>query len=233
MSNPTTKNLNIFPVDNKQTTTTDIHNNSAHILKRIQLSTKQQQRLAKSETYKRKYQPLPPTTTVPHIDPREMAKGTWDLWEWWSGTGTLSRTARHIGLVTGPPVSRETGWDLSLPHHQTALLHLQSMHEPWILFGSPVCAPWSQACTTMDPELKIIIRDLEEATFSFYAKACLTQHRNGRYYLFEQPRNSKLGQTETAIELETKTNGQTYGLCMCMHQLQCPITKKPYMKPTV
>ena len=155
------------------------------------------------------------------------------MWEWWSGTGTLSRTAQHIGLTAGPPVSKETGWDISLPHHQTALLHLQALHEPWILFGSPVCAPWSQACTTMEDDLKIIIRELEESTFSFYAKCCLIQHRNGRFYMYEQPRNSKLIQTETAVELENRTSANTFGLCMCMHGLQCPVTKKPYMKPTV
>ena len=85
----------------------------------------------------------------------------------------------------------------------------------------------------MDAELKAIIREVEESTFSFFAKACMIQHRNGRFWLYEQPRNSQLRQTETAIELRNSTHANSEFLCMCMHDLKCPITNRPHMKPTV
>ena len=38
-------------------------------------------------------------------------------------------------MKVGPPVSRETGRDLSLRHHQLALLHLKHQHTPSVFMG--------------------------------------------------------------------------------------------------
>ena len=174
------------------------------LVKQLRLSTRQQDRLAKSATYQRKYRPLPPLSPVPPLN--NISAGQWDFWEWWAGTANMSKIARiDCHMVCGPPITRENGWELSLSHHQLALMHLLDTHKPLILFAGPTCAPWSQANTTMEPELKSIIRQLEEAVFSFYASACMKQVKEGRDYVYEQPRNSALLKTSTAIDLEHRT----------------------------
>ena len=202
------------------------------MIKQLRLSTRQQQRLAKSATYQRKYKPLAPLSPVPSL--ANISSGRWDFWEWWAGTANMSKTARiDCHLVCGPPITRECGWELSLPHHQLALLHLLDTHKPLILYAGPTCAPWSQANTTMEEELKSIIRQLEEAVFSFYASACRKQVKEGRDYVYEQPRNSALLKTSTAISLAEDTKSIDQYLCMCMHDLKSPATGLPHMKPSV
>ena len=218
--------------DDIQHNTTNITGATYGMVKQLRLSTRQQQHLAKSATYQRKYRPLPPLTPVPPLD--NIAKGQWDLWEWWAGTGNMTKTA-HVDcqLVCGPPVTRETGWELSLPHHQLALLHLLDTHKPLILYAGPTCAPWSQANTTMEPELKALVRQLEENVFSFYASACRKQVREGRDYVFEQPRNSALLKTSTAVSLAADTKSVDQYLCMCMHNLVSPSSGLAHMKPSI
>ena len=222
-----------FALANESKTNPDRMNKATYaLLKQLRLSTNQQQRLAKSATYQRKYKPLPAHTPVPNLD--NITKGKWDLWEWWSGSGTLTSNAHTAcKMATGPPISRETGWELSNPVHQIALLKLIDEHKPEVIYGGPTCAPWSQACTTMEPELKIIIRTLEESTFAFFTSVCLKQHREGRFYLYEQPRNSALLKTATAVKLAEETGSIDQYLCMCMHDLHPPEGGGFHMKPTV
>ena len=202
------------------------------MIKQLRLSTRQQQHLAKSATYQRKYKPLPPLSPVPSLI--NISSGQWDFWEWWAGSANMSKTARvDCHLVCGPPITRECGWELSLPHHQLALLHLLDSHKPLILYAGPTCAPWSQANTTMEEELKSIIRQLEEAVFSFYASACRKQVQEGRDYVYEQPRNSALLNTSTAVSLAKDTKSVDQYLCMCMHDLKSPATGLLHMKPSV
>jgi hypothetical protein len=202
------------------------------MIKQLRLTTKQQQCLARSETYKRKYKPLPPLSPVPGLD--NISKGPWHLWEWWAGCARLTTIARATAkLIVGPPITRECGWDLSLPHHQISLLHLLDVHKPLVLYGGPTCAPWSQACTTMGAELREAILLLEERTFGFFADCCKKQHREGRYHLYEQPRNSRLLKCRAALDLARVTESSDQLTCMCMHGLCSPSTGGLHMKPSV
>jgi hypothetical protein len=85
----------------------------------------------------------------------------------------------------------------------------------------------------MDDKLKIIIREVEEVTFSFFAHACMIQYKGGRDYLYEQPQKSALLKTATACELAEKTHSTDQYTCMCMHDLKSPVTGIAHMKPTV
>ena len=210
----------------------DLRGATYAVLKRLRLSAQQQMRIAQSETYKRKYKPLPPLSPVPSLD--NISPGTWHLWEWWAGCANLTNTARTTAkLIVGPPITRECGWDLSLPHHQLALLHLQDRHKPIVLFAGPTCAPWSQACTTMQPDLHEAILLLEEQTFFFFATTAKKQHDAGRYHLYEQPRNSRLLKCKTALDLANYTQSTDQTLCMCMHGLVSQSSGLPHMKPTL
>ena len=200
------------------------------VRKYCKLTDKQIRLMEHSKTYREKYKPLPPDTPVP--DTSSLPKGQWDFWEWWGGTGKLTAMCRKEELKCGPVVTHATGWCLSIPTHRQRLLELLSIHQPKLLFGAPVCGPWSQSSTTMDPELKEAIRIEQAFIFEFFCTACKIQTRSGRFYLYEQPKSSELLHTDQAADLAKSTSSRDLNLCMCMHDLQCPVTKLPHMKPT-
>ena len=204
------------------------------ITKHLRQSAKQiQQLLRNHKTYKNKYVGLPIGTPIPLIDIKYTRHKTWDIWEWWAGEGILSRTCTEEGFIVGPPITWDTGWCLKLESHRDALKHLMSVYRPSVLFGAPTCAPWSSACTTLDPLVKAIVRREETTVFSFFCDMCFIQDRQGRFYLYEQPKSSELLRTDLACNLQEKTNSTDNTTCMCMHGLKDPFNGKANMKMTV
>ena len=112
-------------------------------------------------------------------------------------------------------------------------MELLIKHKPKVLWGAPTCAPWSQANTTMNPELKQFIREKEIATFEFFSTACQLQHSQGRFWTFEQPRGSALNKQDEVIDLKRKCGAHSAVLCMCMHGLKDPDNGKLHRKATV
>ena len=129
------------------------------IVKQLRKSTKQLQTiLNNNKTYQTKYRGLPAGTAVPPIDLKFTKHAAWDFWEWWAGEAVLSHTGEKLGVRVGPPITWTTGWCLKLNAHQQALKHLLSVYKPWLLFGAPTCSPWSTACTTLQKEVKEVVR---------------------------------------------------------------------------
>ena len=193
--------------------------------------TKLQRRAALMDnaTYRKKYMPLPANSPVPVV---EIPKGKWDFWELWAGCGRLSSAVSKLGLTVGPPITKEHGWDISLPKHQQYLSELYEQHCPEVVFAAPTCGPWSQSCTTMDSEIKKLIRQEQEEAFSYYHLLCVKQHRASRKFLMEQPRSSELLHVANCLALVTELGGKDELCCMCAHGLVDPDNGQPCMKPT-
>ena len=199
----------------------------AATLKTIKKTSKAMKRVMQNKTYQKKYQGLPKGTPIPEYEEQE---GTWDFWEFWAGSAKLTRTAKRYGLRTGPPISHEWGWCLSLETHRQEIQRLFWKHKPRIIWGAPLCSPWSQSCTTLDPTVKQTVRKEQLDIFLFFEQLCNEQHKTNRAYGLEQPRTSELLRTPPAERLsETAVDSN---LCMCMHDLEDPISHVPYMKPT-
>ena len=197
-------------------------------LKQIRLSNKQIKVMANSSTYNRKYKGLPLNTPCPIID----ESGTWDVWEWWWGGGPLSGACKKEGLKVGPPIGHKSGWCLKLPHHRAELKRLLRKHKPKILFAAPTCGPWSQASTTMNPELKAAIREEELIVLEFFCECSRIQSSDGRWYMLENPQASELLKTKQIMNLTEETGGEFNKLCMCAHDLKDPVNQKFGKKPT-
>ena len=67
----------------------------------------------------------------------------WDLHEIFSGTAIVTKTAEGRGLLAGPPIDLNTGWNLKRPEDQAALRLLWRVHSPRIRFWAPDCRVWS------------------------------------------------------------------------------------------
>ena len=187
------------------------------------------EKLLTNATYKRKYQPLPIDTPYPscHIEP-----GQWHFWEWWAGCAKLTREIKKLGLTCGPPVTKELGWDLSLKSHQTELLRLYNLHKPMIVFGEPVCGPWSRSSTNMDPEIKRLLRQEQVECFSFFRMIVDLQDKAHRFYGMEQPRSSELLQQPSCSSMLNLSGCQDGITCMCSHGLIDIDSGAPMQKQT-
>ena len=51
-------------------------------------------------------------------------------------------------------------------------------HEPELVFGAPTCGPWSKSSTTMDPEVKALLRVEELEAFQFFRMITEQQARH-------------------------------------------------------
>ena len=167
-------------------------------------------------------------TPVPNCS---LVSGQWDFWEFWSGSGKLTATCIRKGLKCGPPLSHETGWCFLLPAHREAIKQLYLEHRPLVLWGSPLCSPWSTANTTMNPDLKKLVRQQQIEYFSFYADLCHLQYHCGRAWLLEQPKGSQLLREPVCLNL-LALNAHDSNLCMCAHGLAGPVNGKPCKKET-
>ena len=222
-----------FPYKNTpDTDSQNIMKGTYSVLKRIKSTAKHLKILAGSAPYQRKYRGLPLGTPIPEIPSKYMDLKQWDFWEWWAGKSGLTNAVAKEGLTTGPPVTHETGWCLKLATHRKRLLELLLEKRPKVLFGAPTCAPWSRACTTMNPQLKALIRAEELEVFEFWIQATNIQCNDNRDYIYEQPRSSELLSQPEALNHKDKTNATDQVTCMCMHDLKDPENGKPYMKQT-
>jgi hypothetical protein len=131
------------------------------------------EKLMTNSTYRKKYQPLPANSPIPSV---YVEPGKWMFWELWAGTGKLTKAFQRLGLATGPPITKELGWDLSLPKHQEELMRLYHIHQPEIVFAAPTCGPWSRSNTTMQSDIKDLIREEQVEAFKFFTEIVRLQH---------------------------------------------------------
>ena len=207
-----------------------INTRPGHNMKSKQLTKDEQEFLLGNNTYRKKYRPFPSDTPLPITE--GIQRGQWDVWEWWSGTGKFTRSCKKRGLLVGPPISHETGWDLLLPEHRARLRELFLLHRPKFLMGAPLCSPWSISNTTMCLMTKELIRKQQLQAFEFFTELCEVQHREGRSFGIEQPQGSTLLITQAGLKLLQL--GTVDSVChMCQHNLTDRTNHKPIMKPTV
>ena len=64
------------------------------------------------------------------------------LWEWYSGSSSVSKNAKDSEIPHLPPIDYRHGWNSSKSEHQLTLLKSLVMQGTDCLFAPPSCAPW-------------------------------------------------------------------------------------------
>jgi hypothetical protein len=222
------------------------HHNQTRSSKRTRTKTKQvksllhhtQQQLM-STYIRNKYAGLPAHTPPPDIS-QWLHGPRWTLWEFWAGSGRLSRTMGKYKLAdgtqatAGPPVSWEFGWDLRNPTHTDALKVLYRNRQPFVVFAAPSCGPWSSSSTNLDAETKNAIREVELKALNFYLEIAQLQSAKGRSHILEQSQASELLRTSHTLQLLNFDNSIPDQLThQCFHGACDAETGEPIKKPTV
>jgi hypothetical protein len=220
-------------IKNKAPTKTTSPSNVSHHIVKMTAALRKTEKVCRilnsNQTYNKKYRGLPSHTPCP--DTSNLTRGKWDVWEFWSGGGKLTKACLQLGLFCGPPLSHETGWCLLLSHHRQRIKELFLIHRPRLIMGAPVCSPWSNSCTTLDPAVKALVRAEQLIALNFFLELCQLQAESGKAFVIEQPQASELLRHEFGQALINlgAVDRLTH---MCAHGLCDPENKMPNFKPT-
>jgi hypothetical protein len=80
--------------------------------------------------------------------------------EIFAGTARVTAACKDIGLITGPPVDINTGFDLLTEEGQKSTWKLIKLGQPLVIFMAPVCTAWSSLSNTR-PEAERMKRRAE------------------------------------------------------------------------
>ena len=95
------------------------------------------------------------------------------LWEWMSGSGRLSATARDRHISHLPPLDYRYGHNLGHWHHQITALFVLFIFPIEVLWSSPTCTPWSANARQWQAETREAQHQQESLTLQFLAVAFL------------------------------------------------------------
>ena len=107
------------------------------------------------------------------------------IWEWYSGSSSLSKNSKQSEIPHHPPVDYRYGWNLSKSEHQLKLLSCLLTRGTDCLFASPNCAPWGNDSRAAPAQRREERRELETNTLTFLAVACIFQILLDRKYIVE------------------------------------------------
>ena len=107
------------------------------------------------------------------------------LWEWYSGSSSLSSWLKQHEVSHFPPIDYRYGWNLAKKEHQRILLNCLLTQGVDCLFASPNCSPWGNNSRASSEEYREKKRSEETVTLTFLAIACFFQVLLERKYLVE------------------------------------------------
>ena len=98
------------------------------------------------------------------------------MWEWYSGSSSLSSYLRDQKVEHLPPIDYRYGWNLSRREHQIQLLDAVITVGVGSLFASPNCAPWGNHTRSL-PKAQLEQKRAEEtSTLRFLTVACFSRY---------------------------------------------------------
>ena len=107
------------------------------------------------------------------------------MWEFCSGTSSLSAKGRQQAVPHLPPIDFRYGWYLGRREDQLLSLWALIFVGVETLFASPNCAPWGNHTRGLPREVLAAKRQLETPCLEFIAVCCFVQLLLGRRYLLE------------------------------------------------
>ena len=141
-----------------------------------------------------KFRPLGPP---PALTSAEAKHERWDFWEWFGGSGTMTKVAVQNGLRCGPNISWETGWDISDPEHQKELRRLHLKYKPRLMMFEPDCQFWCILPNNgTDMEVREHLRMSDVPALKLMVEMATAQDERGDFFLMENPWQSELWKSD-------------------------------------
>ena len=116
-----------------------------------------------------------------------------DLLETFAGTANVSKLAFKWGFKTLMPVDYNTGFDLADKTCQKQIQGAIDLHRPLLLLNEIDCRPWTLLQDNINrPDQLAALRAKVRPMFEKIVKWCEQQDREGRFWLIENPEQSRL-----------------------------------------
>ena len=128
---------------------------------------------------------LAPDAPVPEVPSADGI--TWDVWEFNSEDEAFSKEAQRFGLVAGPPVSLEHGWDITNQKHQAAIFQLLQIHTPKLVVMASASRPWGSSLLRTDRDVKAWLNKREKDNIPLMSRVLKEQKQNKREALIYMP----------------------------------------------
>ena len=148
----------------------------------------------------------------------------------------VTARAKQYGFTPGGALDLSTGWDFRKKNHQQSALRLIRDLQPVLVILSPPCTTFSSLRFLSNHKRSPRIVEEEEAEglehVRFSGLIAKIQHRAGRGFLFEHPRNATSWKTSTLQELRALPGVFAVQVGLCRFGLTN--TKgQPALKPTL
>jgi len=136
----------------------------------------------------------------------------------------------QFGLLTGPPVDINTGYDLNTTERQARAWKLIKESEPEVVFMAVVCGPWSNLQNINDRNVVLRKRKKVMPMVRFCVEVARYQISRGRKFIIENPETSHIWKVKEFVGLSTLT-GVTWNTAdMCRYYMRDPVSKNIYKK---
>ena len=119
-------------------------------------------------------------------------KPMFSLWEWYAGSGTLSKVAADGGVSHMPPIDYRYGWSISNLGNQLIMLYALLILGVESLFAAPNCFPWGRDSKASQEDVRVKKRSAEKNNLRFLTLCCFLQILLGRGYYVENPKGSDI-----------------------------------------
>ena len=114
------------------------------------------------------------------------------LWEWCSGSATLSAAAAKKGLAVGPPIDFRTGWNLKRDRDQRILVNAILEQGVGTLILEPSCRNWGANSKGKPEPQKTWDRRSDFGVLTFMVVASVLTLCLGGDVIIENPRASDI-----------------------------------------
>ena len=148
----------------------------------------------------------------------------------------VTKKAEKNGFTAGGALDLSTGWDFCKPSHQKAALRLVNELQPVLVVLSPPCTTFSalRNLSNFKRDQATIAQEEAEGRLHvrFSVQLARIQHRAGRGFLFEHPRNATSWTTTELQQLRQEDGVHAVAVDLCRFGLK---TSKgaPALKPTL
>lgn len=171
-----------------------------------------------------------PQGPPPAVSSWHLGHAKWHFWEW-GGDGKVTSYLARNGVVCGPVVSWENGWDMDNPQHAQRLFQLLEQHQPDILLTHPGYRDLRSLHRgalahhhTVDADQRMLESGLET-----WRRGIEIQHSQGREHLALAAQKAAVWATKAYMQIKgwTKTKDAGQVTDQCAFGLKDPESGRP------
>jgi hypothetical protein len=153
-----------------------------------------------------------------------------DFLKSFAGSAHASYACSQAGLVVGPAIDLNTGYDLLTKAGQDQVWKILVDQKPRMVFVAPPCSAWSRMQNINDQHMVQEKRKQLSPLVRLCADIAAYQNSQGNYYMIENPESSRIWEVSHFQTVIRSCGGNWDTADFCMFGMRDPVSKLPYKK---